>query len=200
MRFDLRDLRIRIRDFKLYNFSFFGFTRFFSLTILSICLNNGLTACLIFGLPSVAEALVFRCIKATGEVEFSDKPCAENGGEQSFLPYRYQKTDPKSKEISANHNPDKLYKQQISMRGQAEILAGLDRKEERLRLRAEKKHQKEEAAAKRRKIRCERLDEKIVKLERQLQQGKKIKTYQRLQAELEHCELMKKRYCSSSGS
>jgi hypothetical protein len=138
----------------------------------------------------VAEAGVFRCEKANGEIEFRDKPCdlsGVSGSTQSFLPHQYQKTDKKAVQVE-----EKKIEKQIQR------LAVVDRKEDRLKQKAEKKQLKEQAKAERRKLRCERLEEKITHLEHQLQQGKKIKTYKRLQAELEHAELMKKRYCSAA--
>ncbi len=148
-----------------------------------LCISLG------FCLPIETQAGVFQCVKVNGEIEYRDRPCAFSNEEQSFLPHQYQKTDKKLVQVQEK-------KLQKNMQEQTK----LNRKEERLQQRAEKKREKEQAAAERRKLRCKRLEEKITRLELQLQQGKKLKTYKRLEADLAQTLLMQKRYCSTAAA
>lgn len=145
---------------------------------------------LLFSLNS--KAGVFQCVKANGKIEFRDKPCTiSDNTEQYFLPHQYQKTktDPTGKK--AEQMQERKIQQQV------QTLTKNEQKEERLKASAEKKREKEKALIERRKLRCERLEEKIENLELQLQQGKRLKTYKRLEKELAHAQRMKKRYCAS---
>lgn len=131
-----------------------------------------------------AKAGVYKCIDENGAIEFCDAPCRTNAEAQEFLPIVYSKSNAKN-----------IKKQQKTLEKnlkQHEIAEG---KQQRLAIRTEKQRQKIEDKEKRRQEHCSRVKEKITVIEDQLRSGSKVKRFNRLKAELEHCERMKLRYC-----
>jgi len=138
----------------------------------------------IFTIP-IAVAGIYQCVdEKTGVVEFRDKPCVFSA-EQQFLPIQYQKTEEKV-----------VLKQEKEIKIINKDLEKKEKQEERLKERTKKRLEKEQAKAERRKIRCDKLDEKIKHIENQLRQGSKMKRRIRLNEQLAHCEEMKRKYCS----
>lgn len=137
-------------------------------------------------LSNMAWSGVFQCQAQNGVLVYRDRPCLPEEQEREFLAITYAKTDPNRVEVQA-----KLLKRTAQEQTQHQ------KKEERLKLRAEKKRAEELLKMARRKKRCQRLDEKILEIEDQMRKPCKPKRMQRLQEQREHCHKMKQRYCES---
>lgn len=129
---------------------------------------------------------VFQCMGANGVKVFRDRPCLPEEKEQEFLPLTYKKTDPNLVMLQ-----DRMIKKALQQDSQQQ------KKEERIRLRTEKKRAEEKLKLERRLKRCQRLDEKLEEIAAQMRKPCKPKRMQRLQDQKEHCLKMKQRYCQS---
>jgi len=143
---------------------------------------NLLIISLVFCQPGCAG--VYHCVGNSGVVELRDSPC-QPGTEESFLPYRYNKTDLKQAE-----SQEKIKAQ---AKGQAK---GQEKKEIRLQNRLRKQAEKEALKTKRREARCLKAQEHIKALKTQLRLGCKQHRCQRLRTKLRHYETMEQRHCS----
>ena len=135
----------------------------------------------------LTQAGVFKCQKEDGLVEFQDKPCHQSIKDPQFLPYIYQMSSNKvinlqEKALQATQKKNnKAAKQRIHKNK-------LSKKQ----MEKEMKSQKKQLAN------CLKTQEKIKITENKLRRGVKLRTLERLKAELKHYENMKQRYCIST--
>lgn len=141
----------------------------------------------LFGICSSAVwAGVYQCVDEKGIIEFRDRPCQSSQEKETFLPIGFSKTDPKEQK-----------KEEKKLKLTGKKLEADKQREVRIHERAEKKRLIEAQKMQRRKLRCQRLDEKLYEIDNQLRAGSKAKRLQRLKEQKEHCEKMKHRYCSA---
>lgn len=136
----------------------------------------------------IAEAGVYQCRNPSGVIEFRDKPCNTTAESNDFLPIPYKRTNTNEKVIKKQDREIKLANQALEKQ---------EKKSEKVKERTRKQQEKDRLKAERQLIRCQKLDEKISKIEAQLRQGCNMKRSNRLREQLVHCEAMKSRYCTS---
>jgi SET domain-containing protein len=150
--------------------------------------------CLLSLVSSVAYAGIYQCVGSSGIVEFRDKPCQTSLEEETFLPIRFFRTDHKKSD-------EEEKKEKRQSKNQDKKLAAKKMREERKEASVKKNLQnkkiKEELKTKNRKLRCQKLDDKLKIIDEQLRQGTNIKRFKRLQLEKDRCQKMKVRYCSN---
>jgi len=135
----------------------------------------------------LAHAGVFRCQKENSLAEFQDKPCHQSIEDPQFLPYVYQRSSNKIINLQEkalrvsqkeNHKAVKQRNHQKKM--------------------SKKQMEKEMKSQKKQLAHCLKTQEKIKITEDKLRRGVKLRTLERLKAELKHYENMKQRYCIST--
>ncbi len=133
------------------------------------------------------HAGIYCCEKEDGSLEYRGSPCQNDQIKQTFFPISYNETDPKIV---------KQQEKEVELANQK--FAKMEQAADKLRQKTAKQREKEKEKEERRQVRCQRINEKILKLEADLRRGSKAKRYKRLQEELLHCQKMKARYCSQS--
>lgn len=140
---------------------------------------------LLLFVPNNTWAFVYQCVSSEGSIEYRDSPCLKADQTQSTLPIQYSNERSNLKtEVSKG-----------SLQTEKKTLIA-QRKAERLRIRTEKLAKLSENKAQKRKERCAKLNEKIERIEAELRAGCKLKRFNRLKTELDHCRNMKQRHCT----
>jgi hypothetical protein len=135
----------------------------------------------------LAHAGVFRCQKENGLVEFQDKPCHQSIEDPQFLPYVYQRSSDKVINLQEKvlQAAEKKNNKAVKQRSHQKKLS-------------KKQMEKEMKSQKKQLAHCLKTQEKIKITENKLRLGVKLRTLERLKAELKHYENMKQRYCIST--
>lgn len=160
------------------------------------------TLIIMFCMPRLTMAFVYQCVSQNGKIEYRDAPCISPLQTQSYLPIQYSNKQSEASQYGASVKNPSLIQESKNKESKNKIAskkeASAKRKEARLKAKEEKLAEQNANKEKRRKERCAKLDEKIDRIESELRLGCKLKRFNRLKQELEHCRKMKQKNCSKT--